>query len=135
MSLLHDVELVIELFGAIERPPVHLDRFVGLILAGQRLGQPEHDAAVIGIGTNRPAQGVETLLGPSEPEAELGKELVAFGIPGAAASKSRPALSACSTRPSRASSRATPVKCSMRLRRSISDEAAKGLGRVAQAAG
>ena len=79
-QLLDHVELVIELVGPVKRPPVHLDRFVGLILAGQRLGQPEHDAALIRIGTNRPAQGIEPLLRPAQAEAELGKELVAFRV-------------------------------------------------------
>ena len=81
-QLLHHVELVVQLFGAVERPPVHLDRFVGLILARQGFGQSQHHAAFVGIGAHRPAQGVEAFLGLPQPEAELGEELIVFGIAG-----------------------------------------------------
>ncbi len=79
-ELADDVELVVEILGPVKRSPVHLDRFFGLILAGERLGQPQHDPAVVGIGPHGPAQSVESFLGSAQPEAELGKELVAFRI-------------------------------------------------------
>ena len=36
-----DVELVVEVVGLVEGPPVHLDGFLGLVLAGEGLGQGE----------------------------------------------------------------------------------------------
>ena len=77
-QLPHHVELVIQLTGPVKGPPVHLDRFVRLILTGQRLGQPEHDTAFGRVGANRPAQGVQALLEASQVEAKLRKEFVVF---------------------------------------------------------
>ena len=78
----HDPQLGVEVVGLVEGPPVHLDRLVGAILAGQGLRQGERDLGVIGIDPNSPAQGVEPFLRPPEPEAELGKELIIVGITG-----------------------------------------------------
>ena len=75
-----DAELGVEVVGLVEGPPVHLDRFVGPVLAGQRLGQGEDDLGVVGVDPDGPAQGVEPFLGPAEPEAELGEELIVVGV-------------------------------------------------------
>ena len=73
-------ELAVEVVGLVEGPPVHLDRLVGAVLAGQGLGQGERDLGVVGVDPDRPAQGVEPFLGPAELEAELGEELVTVGV-------------------------------------------------------
>ena len=75
-----DAELGVEVVGPVEGPPVHLDGFFGLVLAGQGLGQGEDDLGVVGIGPHGPAQGVEPFLRPTEPEAELGEELIVVGV-------------------------------------------------------
>ncbi len=73
-------QLGVEVFGLVEGPPVHLDGLVGAVLTGQGLGQGEGDLGIVGIDPHGPAQGVEAFLRSAELEAELGEELVAFGI-------------------------------------------------------
>ena len=119
-QLADDVELMIQVLGSIEGPPVDLDRFLGLVLAGQSVGQSEDDLGVVGVGPDSPSQGVEPFFRSTELETKLSEKLIVVGLPGAAASRSRPALRAASVRPSRDSILAMPVKCSVRLRRSIS---------------
>ena len=75
-----DAELGVEVVGPVEGPPVDLNGFLGLVLAGQGLGQGEDDLGVVGIGPHSPAQGVEPFFRSTELKAKLGEILIVVGI-------------------------------------------------------
>ena len=78
-QLADDVELVVQVLGAVEGAPVHLDGFLGLVLAGEGLGEGQDGPGVAGVGADGAAEGVEPLLDPAVLEAELGEELGMLG--------------------------------------------------------
>ena len=68
-----DVELVVEVLGLVEGPPVHLDRFLGPVLAGEGLGEGQDDLGVVGVDAHGAAEGVEPLLGPARAGSRAGR--------------------------------------------------------------
>ncbi len=78
-QLADDVELVVQVLGAVEGAPVHLDGFLGLVLAGEGLGEGQDGLGIAGVGADGAAEGVEPLLDPAVLEAELGEELGVLG--------------------------------------------------------
>ena len=76
-----DTQLAVQVVGLVKGSPVHLNGFVGAILAGQGFGEGERDLGIVRIDTHGPAESIEPLFRSAELEAELGKKLVTFGIP------------------------------------------------------
>ncbi len=71
---------MIEFFGSIEGAPVDLDRFLGLILAGQSIRQHEDDLGIVRVGPDSPSQGVNPFFRSTKLETELSEKLVVVGV-------------------------------------------------------